>query len=382
MAKAPIQPDVIVLGDHPCTYFAAALLKEAQPALHVLHATLPEEETFDRLVLLSPEFFNLHKSLAAAKRSLDLVPIYGLKFLADDPAQRSAHSGKEIAAYVAPFKQVHAAIVKLAEQMKVEFASPGQLEIHELDESGVQLSLDDRRMHPKLLILGGEIGAAEKKQLGLPPAWETEVLHRYTFLKLKGAKWIEAPKDSGRPLIPMSLDLRGELLWGWMLPGKGVVQIAVVQPADSVSTTQPVALLQHWVDVLARHGELKTPNGIDCSAAQWMNVPLAGALAHEPVANRTLLIGPAGGFFTACAEDIYPACWSATFAADVAKKALRERHLQDALQSYRHKWGSTLGDFLRGPQQNLRFLMPLIYRNPMMTLRMTEAILRGKSVVR
>jgi hypothetical protein len=383
MAKAPVQPDVIVLGDHPCTYFAAALLKEAQPALRVLHATLPQENIVDRLVLLSPEFFDLHKSLTASKRALDLVPIHGLKFLSDDPALRSAHSGKEIAAYVASLKQVHDTAVKIADQQKVEFTSPEQFEIHALDESGIQLSLDGRRMHPRLLILGGELGAAQKKQLGLPPAWETDVLHRYTFLKLKGAKWIDAAKNGGgKQLIPMSLDLRGELRWGWMLPGKGVMQIAVVQPADSVSSIDPTTLLEHWVQVLARHGELKTTNGIDCASANWVNVPLAGALAHETVANRTLLIGPAGGFFTACAEDIYPACWSAVFAVDVAKKALKEKHVQDALQSYRHKWGSTLGDFLRGPQQNLRFLMPLIYRNPMMTLRMTEAILRGKSVVR
>jgi flavin-dependent dehydrogenase len=100
------------------------------------------------------------------------------------------------------------------------------------------------------------------------------------------------------------------------------------------------------------------------------------------VANRTLLIGPAGGFYTACAEDIYPNCWSAVFAADAARKALKETHVQDALHTYRHKWGATLGDFLRGPQQNLRFLLPLVYRNPTMTARLAEAILLGKSVVR
>ena len=121
---------------------------------------------------------------------------------------------------------------------------------------------------------------------------------------------------------------------------------------------------------------------IDLSAAQSIDLPLAQALSQENVANRTLLIGPAGGFYSACAEDVYPNCWSSIFAVDVAKKALGEKHLQDALQPYRHKWGSTLGDYLRGPQQNLRFLLPLVYRNPVMTARMAEAILSGASVVR
>ena len=97
---------------------------------------------------------------------------------------------------------------------------------------------------------------------------------------------------------------------------------------------------------------------------------------------RTLLFGPAGGFYTACLEDVYPNCWSATFAVDAVRKALKEPHLQDALQPYRQKWGTTLGEYLRGPQQNLRFLLPLVYRNPVMTARMGESILQGKSVVR
>ncbi len=100
------------------------------------------------------------------------------------------------------------------------------------------------------------------------------------------------------------------------------------------------------------------------------------------MANRTLLVGPAGGFYSACGEDVYPGCWSAVFAADVLRAALRQPHLQDALGEYRHVWRTTLGDYLRGPQQNLRLLLPLVYRNPVMTARLAEAILLSKSVVR
>jgi hypothetical protein len=70
------------------------------------------------------------------------------------------------------------------------------------------------------------------------------------------------------------------------------------------------------------------------------------------------------------------------FAVDVIKRALKEKHLQDALNPYRQKWRTTLGDYLRGPHQNLRFLLPLVYRNPTMTARLVEAILLSKSVVR
>ena len=139
--------------------------------------------------------------------------------------------------------------------------------------------------------------------------------------------------------------------------------------------------MRRWVATLVAHKSLKT-DAVPIDQMQSMDIPAAGALSREIVGNRTLLFGPAGGFYTACLEDLYPNCWSALFAVETAKKALKETHLQDALQSYRQKWGSTLGDYLRGPQQNLRFLLPLVYRNQVMTDRLAESILLGKSLVR
>jgi flavin-dependent dehydrogenase len=203
-------------------------------------------------------------------------------------------------------------------------------------------------------------------------------VRRYSFLRLKGAKWADLP---AKPTMPMSLDLRGQLTWAWMIPGDGEVQLAVERPAQSANGADGAALLRDWAGVLYRNGFLKSGE-VPVQDAESLDLPLAGALQREGVANRTLLIGPAGGFYSACAEDIYPNCWSALFAADVLKKAIKEPHLQDALQPYRQKWGATLGDYLRGPQQNLRFLMTLIYRNKQMTSRIAEAILMGKSVIR
>jgi len=75
-------------------------------------------------------------------------------------------------------------------------------------------------------------------------------------------------------------------------------------------------------------------------------------------------------------------CWSAIYAAQAIQHALKERHLQDALNVFRSSWRTTLGDYLRGPSVNLRYLLPLIYRNPVMTERISESILMGKGVVR
>jgi hypothetical protein len=181
----------------------------------------------------------------------------------------------------------------------------------------------------------------------------------------------------------MSLNLRGSLSWGWLLPGEDGVQLAVEQPLSKATEDSCADLLSHWMDVLVGHGVLRrVGKELDLDAAQSIDLPLAGALAQEGVANRTLLFGPAGGFYSACAEDIYPCCWSAIYAVEAARKALNEKFVQDALRHYREGWGATLGDYLRGPHQNLRFLLPLVYRNQAMTDRLAQAILSGESVVR
>ena len=311
-------------------------------------------------------------------RKVDCRPIYGVQFLADDPAIRSECRGKSPLAGVACYKDVRECFKSVAAKQDVQFAAPRQLRIHRLDEQGIDITVGNDQLRPKALILGGRLAADQERTLGLPDAWEAGVLHRCSMVKLKLTPSLE---HNNRPLLPMSLDLRGLLLWAWLIPGRKQMQLLVQQPIELLDRAKPADLLAHWADVLHRQGILEHSR-IPLDSIQTMDLPLAGALAHEGVANRTLLVGPAGGFYSASGEDIYPNCWSALFAADSLKKALKEPHLQDALQAYRHKWRTTLGEYLRGPQQNLRFLLPLVYRNQVMTNRLAEAILQGKSVVR
>jgi hypothetical protein len=371
-------PDVIVMGEHPAAYLCALLLRQ-KGALNVVHATLPHEHPPDRLVTINPEFFDLHKVLEPLKKKLKLSAVWGLQFVGDDASLISEpHRDKSVAAYVGTYRDVRAALEKLACVEGVRCVKPKSVEVVHADESGVHVELGSEKVHGRAVALAGTLDDASRRVLGLPEAWPADIVRRYTFLRLKGAKWAEV---GSRPTMPMSLDLRGQLTWAWLIPGDGEVQIAVERPAGGGNGVDGKTLLRHWAGVLHGKGLLKTVD-VPVDDAQTIDLPLAGALHREGVANRTLLIGPAGGFYSACAEDIYPNCWSAIFAADVLKKAVKEPHLQDALQPYRQKWGSSLGDYLRGPQQNLRFLMTLIYRNKQMTTRIAEAILAGKSVIR
>lgn len=377
MPKPRPNYDVLVLGAHPCAYLAAAVLRH-NSKLKVLHSIIPGEDAPDRLVLLNPALFARHALLGPLSRKIPHHLLYGARFLGDDLATRCEHRSRSALTSVISLHAVRNALRNLAARMKVDLARPRHLNILQLDETGLDIEIGPEQVRAKALVLAGRLDPAQERMLAMPEAWEDGILHRYTFVRLSRSDLVE----NDRPLLSMSLDLRGMLLWAWLLPGRQQAQLAVVQPSPTLTRIAPQELLAAWVDVLRQHGVLASSAAPPLHTAQSIDIPLAGALAHEGVGNRTLLIGPAGGFYTASAEDIYPNCWSALFAADALKRALKQPHLQDALHLYHHKWRTTLGQYLRGPQQNLRFLLPLVYRNQVMTTRLVEAILQGKSVVR
>jgi flavin-dependent dehydrogenase len=246
------------------------------------------------------------------------------------------------------------------------------------DEQGVLVKAGSQLIHANILVVACELPRELRRPLGIADAWDRNLMQRYSFITLQP----DSADRVSRPLMPMSLDLKGTSAWAWMLPGREQMQLAVQQPLLGADQVKPCELLRHWAMVLGRHGLLQQSQNLSFEKIQSIDFPAAAALEVDGVANRTLLIGPAGGFYSAGGEDIYPNCWSAIHAADVIRKALKQPHLQDALQPYRTRWRTTLGEYLRGPQQNLRFLLPLAYRNPKMSSRLAESILQGKSLVR
>jgi len=377
MTKAAASFDVLVLGEHPSAFLAAAILASGRK-LRIAHSTIPTDLAPDRLVLLNPALFRLHPLLKSLPRHLDSRGIFGVQFLADDPPTRSEYRARSAVALVAWYRQVRDAIRDIAHKQGVQLHAPRTIQLHGIDETGADLTLGATPLRVRALILAGQLEPCHQRLLALSEAWDPGVLHRYSFVILRGPQ----PPGGIRPLMPMSLDLAATFAWAWLIPGAQDTQLAVLQNAAALRDHPPPQMLAHWVEVLKRHGVMPADAHVSLDHLRTLDMPLAGALSQEGVANRTLLVGPAGGFYSASGEDIYPNCWSALHAAEVLKKALNERYLQDALQPYRHKWRTTLGQYLRGPQQNLRFLLPLIYRNQVMTTRVAESILLGRSLVR
>ncbi len=379
MSKSSGGVDILVLGNHPAAFVAAAVLAH-KSGLRIVHALLPEGEPLDqpdKLVQIHPGLFSLHPLLSPLKRKIKVTGIYGARFLSEDSVS-SEYRSKSAMCGIGSYNEVRAAMEKLATAQGVAALRPQKIDIPRADERGVDVVLEQQAIHPAAIVLADPLPpkpAEPHRVLGLPEEWEQGVVRRCSRARLSLDKAVES---TGRPIIPMTLNLQDTYGWGWMLPGEDFVELCIEQPLESVAAHRPAELMKVWAQTLVRHGALKEAVEIDEAAIKSRDLPLAGALAHEGVANRTLLVGPAGGFYAATGEDIYPNCWSTIFAAEVLKKALKQPFLQDALQPYRHVWRTTLGDYLRGPQQNLRFLLPLIYRNQIMTTRMVEGILTGK----
>jgi hypothetical protein len=374
----PHSYDVIILGNHPATYLAGILLRDQPQPLDVLHLPLAAASTPDRLLLINPEFFHLHPSLSELNRTLDLTPIYGVCFLAEEPQAQSEHRAKKAMACVGKLSEITREIRNLAKQAGVVLAPESRPLISPPDQSGITLQAGNQRLRTKAILVGDRLDPAATKALSLEQSWDREVLHQLSFLHLDRACPAKlGPKKS----LPMSLDLKRSLDWAWFIPFGENAQPFVLHSAPQQQL--PPELLRHWIAVLKQHDLISAstpaPEPADILSIE---IALAGALTSEAVGDRTLAIGPAGGFYAATAEDLYPNCWSALFAVEVLVKALHQHHLQDALQDFRQNWRMTLGEYLRGPQQNLRFLLPLVYRNRVMTARLAESILHGKSVVR
>jgi hypothetical protein len=393
--KSSVPIDVLVLGEHPSAYVTAALLRadpggrasksaKAKPRLRVVHATLPDDQPADRLVIVNPALFDLHPLLAGVGKGIWTTPVHGVRFLANDAGTASEYRAPHEVVQVARYGDLRDAVAAIAATEGVEFitatggANPA-VTLHRADETGLDATVGGHAVRATALVLANRPPVEFGPILGLPDGSGPGTVHRFTSVRCKGAKHLTS---TDKQVMPMSLDLNGDLCWGWLLPGDNEFQLAVEQTFGGRVGRSGAGLLADWVGVLQRHGVLNPKFSFDPAAVTSVDLPLAGALDHEGVANRTVLVGPAGGFYSACGEDVYPACWSAVFAADVLRKSLGEKHLQDALADFRQIWRTTLGDYLRGPQQNLRLLLPLVYRNAAMTARLAEAILLSKSVVR
>ncbi|NLX21479.1 MAG: NAD(P)-binding protein [Phycisphaerae bacterium] len=190
-----------------------------------------------------------------------------------------------------------------------------------------------------------------------------------------------------RPLTAVSgdrsmhwvLGLPGERTLGcWWFDGSGLMmrlqgrgdKVGVCRELDEL-TERAASVRMIPCDVMGVRGK---------GVVRTVAAPLALEFDSH-VGKNTLTIGEAGGFIASSSGDgIYPGVWSARLAVDTLLCAVGSRHTQDELQGFDTLWRSTMGEYLRPPDTDTPFLLPIIFSNRRMADRMAGALWRGENV--
>lgn len=169
----------------------------------------------------------------------------------------------------------------------------------------------------------------------------------------------------------------------WVLGRQGLVwwqtrEHLVVNLCERGNREAVAALLQDFL-IEARETRL-LPAVPDDAASTVRPLPAVSALEMDSLVDKGMLrIGDAGGFVSfASMEGIYPAMWSAKLAVDVAAEAVHSAQPQDTLQEYDRRWRTAMAEYLRPPDIETPFLLPLVFSNRQMAARLAAAFWRGQ----
>ena len=131
-----------------------------------------------------------------------------------------------------------------------------------------------------------------------------------------------------------------------------------------------------------QHEVLPVDLAAQATRAELVRSPASLALDLDThVGKHALVFGDAGGFVSAASnEGIFPAMWSAQIASEVLVAALSSPQSQDELMGFDAAWRMKMADYLRSPNTDHQFLLPLIFSNQPMADRMGAAFFSGENI--
>lgn len=197
--------------------------------------------------------------------------------------------------------------------------------------------------------------------------------------------WIaEAELDSGAEIADDTMHWalhadqpRIDAVMWWLQRKRLQLRVIVEKPR-----AEAVEHLCAWGRRLKAKQIVDAPADVPAASVRLRPAPHPPALEHDShVGKRSLIIGDAGGFVSPFShEGLFPAVWSAMLAAEAIRKAVRDDHPQDALRGFSTLWRTAMGAFLRPPNTDMQFLLPLIFTNQQMTDRLASAFWTGDNI--
>ena len=294
-------------------------------------------------------------------------------FYSADLTRRAHPNLSESAGYLVNRATFDEQLAKQAVAAGVDFRQ--QLDVRDLslEENGVVIvAPDSQELRARLLVLAagrdtpllGRVGLSVEGDAG--GSWAAQV--ETTECRLRGD-----------PAISVVLGLDRASGLGMIVTSQGFASVGIQTPGDKQDVIANfVTLCRRAVEVKLLDVDLTH----EAAAAPVTVNPTAVALGMEThVGKHTLVIGDAGGFVAAASgEGIYPAMWSARIACDVLLKALDAPSPQDALMEFDSAWRMQMADYLRPPNTDTQYILPLIFTNQPMADRMGAAFFSGENI--
>jgi flavin-dependent dehydrogenase len=367
--------DIAILGASAGGYAAACRLAAAKRDVVVIDAPL-ESVTCPLADWVPADFFKLPALPKALARTVRNISFSSIVYHSTDLDRQAEHKSRRIAGYFFQASALVKALGSLAVAGGAKVRSSATFPAIRLQEDGVLL-MGTTQVAAKLLIVAQNRPEDIISDLALP------VRSVPQSPIVAAALEVPLPPKSARPGFNSSLHIvqsphKGEL--GMFFVCGPVVHLRIIR--SSSGARQYVADLSNMVAKLQQAGRLPPDLSLRKARGAVWHPPAGVALELDThVAKRCILTGTAGGFADSITgATLSASVHSALLAAKAADEALDSSDIQDALMGYMTSWRETLAESLRPPNTSLAMLMPLIFVNPRIAAKFSDALLHGQSI--
>lgn len=365
--------DVLIAGAGPAGATAAALLAgQGRSVLLIEQDAIPRQA--QRTVWVNACVAALVESLGSNPDEVLSAPFSDVTFY-DGELQKSASPNlTQPAGYLLERSAFEDALVQAATRAGAELMAPCTVAGVKLAEEGVEVNTSDAQVFSGRVLL---LAAGNKNPLidQVLPAHVLHPGHRQTA-QVEGTD-PAAPDSVQAVTVILGLDREGG--FGLLIRRGQSLRMAATAACSADSVRR---MLVNLCGNLAAKGIVTVDLTAQARQARVWQIASSAALEMDShVGKHCLVIGDAGGFVAAGSDEgIYPAMWSAQIAAGVVTEALASRHSQDTLMQFDAKWRIAMAEYLRPPNTDVQFLLPLIFSNQPMADRMAAAFFAGQNI--
>ncbi len=366
--------DAIILGAGPAGATAAILLSQNDRRVALIDsATFPRKGT-------NAGWLNTRAAPLLAELSVDVKKILqhtfsDVTFHNEDFSKSAKPKFDGAAGYLVDRNELDNALVKHAKSCGATILSEKKVREIQLGESAATACFeDDDKVEGRMLILAAGRASSLLDHVGISRGGSGSIIW-------SGQVNAPLPKSASKREstvgVVLGLDRKGSFAMYCLSAKWASVTINWYGERGEV---MPAFI--HICRTLFEQNLLPENLSAQAAASPVVPCPASAALDMDShVGKNTLVIGDAGGFVSAASnEGIYPAMWSAQIAAGVAHEALGIDHSQDALMTFNTQWRLQMADYLRSPNTDAQFLLPLIFSNQPMADRMGAAFFSGENI--